>query len=136
MALVFGALVGASQALAYPQFEEAARPMGARGCTYCHTTAHGTGWNKRGQWLIREKTRRGAERVDVDWLSEYHPPKPTRRAKRSWSKRRPTRAVGATASQDPGEHGGAPATPASESEAGEDAQQSTSSSQAGTQPAD
>jgi hypothetical protein len=81
-------LGGGLPASAFPLFEEAARPMGARDCTFCHSTSHGTGWNKRGQWLIREKTRRNAERVDIEWLKDYRPPKATRHAKRSWTRRR------------------------------------------------
>jgi hypothetical protein len=104
LSLTVVVLGGGLQASAYPLFEEAARPMGAHGCTFCHTTSHGTGWNKRGQWLIREKTRRKAERVDVEWLKDYHPPKNTRHAKRSWGRRDAQPSVAPKASK-PGQEG-------------------------------
>ena len=30
-------------------------------------------WNERGQWLVKEKERRGADTVDVEWLASYKP---------------------------------------------------------------
>jgi ketosteroid isomerase-like protein len=39
---------------------------------FCHTLPEGgEGWNARGQWLIKERQRRGAEEVDPGWLADY-----------------------------------------------------------------
>ncbi|MBN2370650.1 MAG: hypothetical protein JXO72_09185, partial [Vicinamibacteria bacterium] len=56
--LVAAVLCMASDRLdGYPKLVEDARDLGARNCTYCHTRPRGSsGWNKRGQHLIREKT--------------------------------------------------------------------------------
>jgi len=42
----------------------------------CGSPDGGPPWNERGQWLIKEKERRGAETVDVEWLANYKPSKP------------------------------------------------------------
>jgi len=57
---------------AFPQLVEQAKTFGAKDCTFCHSTPRGmTGWNKRGQWLIKTKLARKADRIDVQWLKEY-----------------------------------------------------------------
>jgi hypothetical protein len=62
----------ATQSFGYPPFLAKARKFGAKDCTYCHVAPEGGApWNARGQWLIKEKERRGADAVDVEWLSEY-----------------------------------------------------------------
>ena len=62
----------ATQSFGYPPFLAKARKFGAKDCTYCHIAPEGGApWNARGQWLIKEKERRGADAVDVEWLSEY-----------------------------------------------------------------
>ena len=61
-----------TQSFAYPPFLAKARKFGAKDCTFCHVAAEGGApWNARGQWLIKEKERRGADAVDVEWLAEY-----------------------------------------------------------------
>ena len=70
------ALVAAltTQAFAYPPFMAKARKYGAKDCTFCHVAPEGgPPWNDRGQWLINEKGKRGAEVIDVDWLADYKP---------------------------------------------------------------
>jgi Domain of unknown function (DUF3471) len=58
----------------YPPLLVKARKFGAKDCTFCHVDPEGgPPWNERGQWLIKEKERRGAETVDVEWLAEYKP---------------------------------------------------------------
>lgn len=128
-------LGGGLQASAYPLFEEAARPMGARGCTFCHTTSHGTGWNKRGQWLIREKTRRKAERVDIEWLKDYHPAKATRHAKRSWARRRAKPSVAPKASE-PGQGGAGEKAQGEKKASGDQPSEGDASQSASTSPPD
>ena len=61
-----------TQSFAYPPFLAKARKFGAKDCTFCHVAPEGGApWNTRGQWLIKEKERRGADAVDVEWLAEY-----------------------------------------------------------------
>jgi len=48
----------------------------------------GPPWNARGQWLIKEKERRGAEIVDVEWLAEYKPGKGSSEGRRRREARR------------------------------------------------
>jgi len=60
------------QSLAYPPFVAKAKRFGAKDCTFCHVAPEGgPPWNARGNWLIKEKEKRGADAVDVDWLAEY-----------------------------------------------------------------
>jgi ketosteroid isomerase-like protein len=57
---------------AYPPFVKKAQKFGAKDCLFCHLQPEGgEGWNARGQWLIKERQRRGAEEVDPEWLAEY-----------------------------------------------------------------
>src|SRR5262245_51107282 len=71
---VVGAFAGRS--LAYPPFLAKAKKFGAKDCTFCHVDPEGgPPWNARGQWLIKEKERRGADSVDVEWLADYKPEK-------------------------------------------------------------
>jgi len=62
----------AGPAFGYPPLLVKARKFGAKDCTFCHVDPEGgPPWNERGQWLIKEKERRGADTVDVEWLAEY-----------------------------------------------------------------
>src|SRR5436853_4220612 len=70
IAAIVAAMV--TQSFAYPPFLAKARKFGAQDCTFCHVAPEGGApWNTRGQWLIKEKERRGADAVDVEWLAEY-----------------------------------------------------------------
>jgi hypothetical protein len=61
-----------TQSFAYPPFLAKARKFGAKDCTFCHVAPEGGApWNARGQWLIKEKERRAADAIDVEWLAEY-----------------------------------------------------------------
>jgi len=69
------AAAAAAPAAAFQTFLNKAKKFGAKDCLFCHTHDDGgEGWNQRGQWLMDEKARRGAEKVDVDWLADYKPP--------------------------------------------------------------
>jgi hypothetical protein len=64
----------AGQTFGYPPFLAKARKFGAKDCTFCHVDPEGgPPWNDRGKWLIKEKERRAAETVDVEWLAGYKP---------------------------------------------------------------
>lgn len=63
------------ESFAYPPFVAKARKFGAKDCTFCHVEPEGGApWNERGQWLIKEKARRGADAIDVEWLAEFKKP--------------------------------------------------------------
>ena len=71
---LFGLIALAGAAPAYQSFLGKAKKFGARDCLFCHEHADGgEGWNERGQWLIDEKARRTAEKIDVEWLADYKP---------------------------------------------------------------
>ncbi|GIS69826.1 MAG: hypothetical protein CM1200mP9_06470 [Gammaproteobacteria bacterium] len=56
---------------AKPEYFPDAIKFGARDCSFCHALASGGGGhNERGTWLIAEQTRRGANELNVAWLSE------------------------------------------------------------------
>ncbi|MEK6325628.1 MAG: DUF3471 domain-containing protein [Acidobacteriota bacterium] len=62
----------AGQSFAYPPLLVKAKKFGAKDCTFCHVDPEGgPPWNERGQWLIKEKERRAAETVEVEWLADY-----------------------------------------------------------------
>ena len=64
----------AGETLGYPPLLAKAKKFGAKDCTFCHVDPEGgPPWNERGQWLIKEKERRGSETVDVEWLADYKP---------------------------------------------------------------
>jgi len=46
-----------------------------KGCKHCHVKAlpkeGDNEFNELGDWLMKEKERRGADEVDVSWLDEY-----------------------------------------------------------------
>jgi hypothetical protein len=85
---IVGVIVAlAGQSLGYPPLLAKAKKFGAKDCTFCHVDPEGgPPWNERGQWLIKEKERRKADTVDVEWLADYKPagiqaPKPADSAK-------------------------------------------------------
>jgi hypothetical protein len=62
----------ATSAVAYPPFLRQAMKFGAKDCLFCHTQPEGgEGWNARGAWLVKEKEKRMAEAIDVEWLKDY-----------------------------------------------------------------
>lgn len=64
----------AGQTFGYPPLLVKAKKFGAKDCTFCHVDPEGgPPWNERGQWLIKEKERRAADTVDVEWLATYKP---------------------------------------------------------------
>jgi hypothetical protein len=66
----------AGESFGYPPLLAKAKKFGAKDCTFCHVDPDGgPPWNERGQWLIKEKERRGADTVDVEWLASYKPGK-------------------------------------------------------------
>src|SRR5262249_17250891 len=59
-----------SRSLAYQSFMTKAKKYGAKDCLFCHEHEDGgEGWNDRGRWLMEQKAKRGAEKIDVDWLA-------------------------------------------------------------------
>jgi hypothetical protein len=67
-------VIGANRSLAFQSLMNKAKKFGAKDCLFCHTHEEGgAGWNERGQWLIAEKERRKAEKIDADWLVDYKP---------------------------------------------------------------
>ena len=72
LAGIVAALAG--QTFGYPPLLVKAKKFGAKDCTFCHVDPEGgPPWNERGQWLIKEKERRAADTVDVEWLANYKP---------------------------------------------------------------
>lgn len=75
VSIIFAVLIlilPGSRSMAYPNFLREARKFGARDCSFCHAHPEGgNSWNERGLWLIREKERRKAEVIDVNWLVDY-----------------------------------------------------------------
>ncbi|MEK6409037.1 MAG: DUF3471 domain-containing protein [Acidobacteriota bacterium] len=66
----------AAETFGYPPLLVKAKKFGAKDCTFCHVDPEGgPPWNERGQWMIKEKERRGADTVDVEWLADYKPGK-------------------------------------------------------------
>jgi hypothetical protein len=60
----------------FPSYMKAARAQSypAANCSYCHLTIDtGRGWNERGLWLIDQKKKHKADKVDVAWLKDYRP---------------------------------------------------------------
>lgn len=78
-ALAVAALIGSSSGInAYPPFLRQAKQLGIApaeaDCTFCHLEKEGgEGWNDRGKFLIAEKEKRQAERIEIAWLKEYKP---------------------------------------------------------------
>ena len=64
----------AGHTFGYPPLLAKSKKFGAKDCTFCHVDPEGgPPWNERGQWLIKEKERRNADTVDVEWLATYKP---------------------------------------------------------------
>jgi hypothetical protein len=57
------------------QKEAKAKGFPAANCQYCHVEklpkAGAVTNNERGKWLVDEKTKRNADKVDVAWLKDY-----------------------------------------------------------------
>src|SRR5258708_3220088 len=74
------ALLSPPRTIAYQILLNKAKKFGAKDCLFCHTPDDGgEGWNGRGRWLMEQKARRAAEKVDAEWLVDYKPdasPKP------------------------------------------------------------
>jgi hypothetical protein len=95
------------QAEATVDMENQARKLGFKvdNCLYCHASPHATEvmkerakkfgvnpgnclgchgkeipatLNDRGQWLVKEKKRRGAAEFDMAWLKDYKEPEPAK----------------------------------------------------------
>ena len=104
---IVGALAG--QTFGYPPFLVKAKKFGAKDCTFCHTDPDGgPPWNERGQWLVKEKERRGADTIDVEWLATYkpgtaEPQKPADPAKPE--EKKPTTPAAAAGKVDPKTYG-------------------------------
>jgi ketosteroid isomerase-like protein len=77
IALVFAiSLLGLmpARSMAYPPWVAKAKKFGAKDCTFCHVEPEGgPPWNARGTWLIKEKEKRNADAIDVEWLADYKP---------------------------------------------------------------
>lgn len=64
------------------EFQKAAKAAGLTeitGCVSCHVEKlpkkGAVTSNERGKWLVAEKAKRKAEKIDVTWLKDYQPPK-------------------------------------------------------------
>jgi mono/diheme cytochrome c family protein len=69
-----GIAFSAGSLMAYQAYMAKAKKFGAEDCLFCHVQENGgVGWNERGEWLIEEKAKRKAEKIDVDWLVDYNP---------------------------------------------------------------
>ncbi len=57
--------------------KEAKKQFGAevKNCTYCHSAAmpkkDNVDLNDRGKWLVEQKKKRKADKIDVSWLADY-----------------------------------------------------------------
>lgn len=64
----------AQVATASPDLLAGAVKYGATDCSFCHLTPQGgEAHNERGQWLVAERDRRGADSIDVAWLAARDP---------------------------------------------------------------
>ena len=67
-------IFGTASSSALPPFMPRAEKYGAKDCAFCHAgPSGGREWNDRGRWLVAEKKRRKARRIDVEWLQDYKP---------------------------------------------------------------
>jgi len=88
--VAIGAALGAAILLLAPrpahatfEIQKAAKAAGfaeVTSCVYCHVEKlpkkGAVSHNDRGKWLLAEKAKRKAEKIDVNWLKEYQPPTP------------------------------------------------------------
>lgn len=67
---------GTSSATLSIQKQAKAAGVDASNCLYCHgeklPKKDAVTHNDRGNWLIKEKTKRAAKEVDGAWLKDYH----------------------------------------------------------------
>jgi mono/diheme cytochrome c family protein len=63
---------------AVEKMKETAREVGvsAGNCLQCHGADIPAALNDRGQWLVDEKARRHADKMDMAWLKDYKEPSP------------------------------------------------------------
>jgi mono/diheme cytochrome c family protein len=63
---------------AIEQMKETAHEVGLSegNCLQCHGADIPSTLNDRGEWLVAEKERRGAEEFDMAWLKDYKESKP------------------------------------------------------------
>jgi len=61
---------------AVEKMKEKAQELGisSGNCLLCHGNEIPATLNDRGQWLVEEKARRGAEKMDMAWLDDYKEP--------------------------------------------------------------
>lgn len=67
-------LVITQPARTYPPFLAKAKALGfpAQDCTYCHVNpTGGDPLGPRAEWLVKEKEKRSADRIDIAWLKDY-----------------------------------------------------------------
>jgi hypothetical protein len=74
-------LVGSREAEATIEMQKETKAAGfeVQGCTYCHVEKlpkkGASTYNERGKFLMAEKDKRKAAKIDVTWLKEYTEPK-------------------------------------------------------------
>ena len=64
----------ASNTPASKEFLKEAKQYGAKNCQFCHTEAvpkDAKNLNERGKWLVEQKKKHKAEKVNVAWLADY-----------------------------------------------------------------
>lgn len=68
---------------AVEKMKETARELGmsAGNCLQCHGADIPAALNDRGEWLVAEKERRHADKMDMAWLKDYKEPPPEEDAK-------------------------------------------------------
>jgi len=72
---------GAQPAAATIEMQKEAKAAGfeVQGCAYCHVEKlpkkGASTYNERGKFLMAEKDKRKADKIDVQWLKEYTEPK-------------------------------------------------------------
>jgi hypothetical protein len=79
VAVGFGLGLCGSAMATMPLMKEAKKAgFEAKKCTYCHGEAlpkkGKATYNDRGKWLIAEKDKRKAEKIDAAWLKDYVEP--------------------------------------------------------------
>lgn len=68
------AMVLASESIALPPYVAKAKKFGAKDCLFCHVREEADAtYNERGNWLLKEKERRAADAIDIEWLTDYKP---------------------------------------------------------------
>lgn len=79
--LTVGLALTGSRAEATIEMQKEAKAAGfeVQGCTYCHVEKlpkkGASTYNERGKFLLAEKDKRKAAKMDMTWLKEYTEPK-------------------------------------------------------------